>query len=935
MVDWYKLDAQEVLEKLGSNLTQGLTEAEANKRLAESGPNELIEKPKNPWAMLWEQLTGSMVLILIAAAVASAVLGDLKDCLAILAIVVFNAILGLRQEYKADKAIAALKRMSVPTVKVRRSGHVLEIGANEIVVGDMLLLEAGNSIPADGRIIESANLRVQEAALTGESVPVEKNSQKLAGDNLALGDRRNMVYMATLVTYGRGQVLITETAMRTELGKIANMIQEVEEEQTPLQRRLDQLGKAVTLGALVIIAIVVGIGLVRGGFSMKNIEFMLMTGISLVVAAVPEGLAAVVTITLALGAQRMLKRHALIRKLPAVETLGSVTVICSDKTGTLTENRMTVTTLQMPGQNMIDINQHVRHSRRIVRSGSRQSQILQEQPGVSVMMAVASLCNDAVLESESEDAEDVKTVGDPTEVALVVFAARLGLWKSQMEKFFPRVTEVPFDSERKRMTTVHRPDIANQSLEMKIPPAFGPFVRALKAVKVTPYVAFTKGAVDSILQICDKVWLDGQIEPMSKWADQIAKHNDAMAQNGLRVMGCAFRLLKELPGQEQLKAVEDKMYFIGMVGMLDPARHEVKDAVATCKAAGVRPVMITGDHPLTAQNIAATLGITNNNKVLTGSELEQMPVEELQQRVTDVSVFARVSPEHKLKIVDAFQKRGEIVAMTGDGVNDAPALKKANIGVAMGLSGTDAAKEAAAMVLEDDNFATIVSAVEEGRVIYEGARRFVKYLMSCNSGAIWLMLLGAFFIVSPDPAVVWLPLLPIQILWINLMGDGLSALALGVEKPDRNIMQQPPYLPSESIFSRGLGVHMLWAGIVIGLVPFFLALYLCSRYPYAQWQTMIFTTFIMSRMCHAMAIRSQKESLFTIGFFSNKALVGAVLLTFLCQLCFIYLEPCQKVLGTTYLTAMQLVVCLAISTTIFWAVEIEKFLLRRRKVALK
>jgi Ca2+-transporting ATPase len=924
--DWYKLEPVEALHKLGSNQEQGLSEAEVNKRLAEGGNNELVEKQKNRWRMIWEQLTASMVLILIAAAVASAIVGDYKDSVAIMAIVVFIATLGFYQEYKAEKAISALKKMSVPTVKLRRDGRMSEVLANDIVPGDILLLEAGNVLPADGRIIESANLRVQEAALTGESLPVEKTVAKFDKD-MPLADRRNMVYMGTMVTYGRGVAVLTETGMRTELGKIAHMIQNVEERQTPLQQKLDHVGKVVTLAALAIIAVVVTIGLIRGGLTEKNIELMLLTGISLVVAAVPEGLAAVVTITLALGAQRMLKRNALIRRLPAVETLGSVTVICSDKTGTLTENRMTVTALSLPGEKTVDLTQHVRHSGRLCRFDKMTSKLFDKSDATAILLAGGTLCNDAVLSLKEGKENDYRPVGDPTETAIVVAAAKTGLWKFDLEAVMPRVAEIPFDSARKRMTTFHKlPDSGKT-----VPEPLQSLVAWAEKNNAT-HIAFTKGAIDGLLQITHEVWVDGKIESIKKkWDKRLAKSNDEMAQNGMRVIGVAFRLFQKLPKPEEISHTEQKMTFVGMVGMIDPARYEVKDAVRICKTAGIRPVMITGDHPLTALSIAKNLGITDNDRVITGQELESMNVDDLQQHVDEVAVYARVSPEHKLKIVEALQKKGHIVAMTGDGVNDAPALKKADIGVAMGITGTEVAKEAAAMVLEDDNFATIVAAVEEGRVIYDSARRFIKYLMTCNSGALWMMLFGSIFVVSSNPGEQLLFLLPLQILWINLMGDGLAALALGIEKPEREVMKYPPYRPGESVFSRGIGRHAIWGGVVIGMVPFVLGTYLhLQSYAYATWQTMVFTTFIISRMCHAMAIRSGTQSVFSLGFFTNRAFIAVFLLTLACQLAFIYVGPLQKVFLTTALSLKELGVCLLLSTVIFWAVEIEKWLLRRK-----
>lgn len=916
MSNWYKIEFSEVAKQLGTDIVSGLSEAEVKKRQAEQGSNEIIEKTKSPWKILWEQFTASMVLILIAAAIASAIVGDYKDSIAIMAIVIFNAFLGLRQEYKAEKAMAALKKMSAPIVKVRRGGHVYEISSREIIPGDLLLLEAGNIVPADARLVESVNLRVQEAALTGESVPVEKNAQKINKEDLALGDRKNMVYMGTVVSYGRGQAIITETGMKSELGKIANMLETMEEEQTPLQKRLDHLGKVVTLGALVVIVMVVGLGLFRGGLTKANIELMMLTGISLVVAVVPEGLAAVMTITLALGAQRMLKRNALIRKLAKVETLGSVTVICSDKTGTLTQNRMTVSDCSIPGQ------------KDMVFDEATSSSVLKDKPGLSLMLCASALCNDSILEKQQSEKASFRAIGDPTEGALVVASAQIGLEKSTLEKLMPRLAELPFDSERKRMTTIHKIPSKRKQADSFVMA----FSEWLNEKSENTHIAFTKGSLDGLLEIASEIWVGNKPEPLTpEWKEWAYTVNQSLASQGKRIIAVACRLLSSIPTNEELSQSESKLVFLGVLGMIDPPREEVKDSVRTCKSAGIRPVMITGDHPLTAQKIAQDLGImSEGHKVLTGVELEKMTVDELQSQVEQVPVYARVSPEHKLKIVDALQKRGHIVAMTGDGVNDAPALKKADIGVAMGINGTDVAKEASGMVLQDDNFATIVAAVEEGRVIYDGARRFIKYLMTCNAGAIWLMFLSSLCVVSPDPMKQILFLLPIQILWINLMGDGVTALALGLEKPEPDIMSRQPYHPNENVFSRGIGQHVIWAGLLIGLISLFLGIHL---YINSGWtdraQTMVFTTFIFSRMAHALAIRSSRQSLFQIGIFSNKALVVAISATFICQLGFIYLEPLQQLFRTTALSIKDLGLCILLSSIVFFAVEIEKAILRK------
>jgi len=916
--DIYQRDKSEALEQFNSSIENGLTNAEAAERLAEFGPNELVERGlKSPWRILWEQLTSTMVVILIIAAVVSAFLGDFKDSIAILAIVIVNAILGFRQEYRAEQAMAALKKMAVPTVKVRREGHVHEISARELVPGDIVLLETGNLVPADCRLLESTNLRVEEAALTGESVPVEKDADFVATSSAPLGDRLNMVFMGTVVTYGRGLGLVVKTGMETELGNIATLIQTTGQEATPLQRRLDQLGKGLAVAALFLVAIVFFLGLLRG----EDIRLMFLTAISMAVAAVPEGLPAVVTIALALGAQRMLKRRALIRKLHAVEGLGSVTVICSDKTGTLTENRMTVIILDVAGHRVDLVEELRRESQRSISSpcvepDKRVVNSVREHPVLPLLLAGGALSNDALLECEGDD---YHIIGDPTEGALLVSAARVGLEKETLEEIFPRVSEVPFESDRKRMTTVHQ-------VKDWVVPGFGELPRGLISNRgrdgQPSFVAFTKGAVDSLLDVCDRVLVEDQVEPLNdSWRDRIMKANNEQAQSGVRVLGVAGRPWDDLPQKTDQENLENELIFIGLVGMIDPARPEVKDAVHICKTAGIRPVMITGDHPLTARYIAEELGISKNGRILTGDELGSMSAEDLEKVVDEVSVYARVSPEHKLNIVQALQKKGQIVAMTGDGVNDAPALKKADIGVSMGITGTDVAKEASDIVLLDDNFATIVAAVEEGRRIYDNIRKFIKYTMTSNAGEIWVMLLAPF---TGMP----FPLLPLQILWINLVTDGLPGLALAIEPAERKIMQRPPFHPKENIFGRGMGRDILWVGVLMGLVSLIVGYwYWAIGHPY--WQTMVFTTLTLSQMGNALAIRSQRESLFKIGLLSNRAMLSAVLLTFVLQMAVVYVPFFQSIFQTGPLALGDLLVSLLLSTVVFWGVEIQKWLIRR------
>ena len=904
MTKWYQVEPQAALKELASDAAKGLSSSEAARRLSEFGRNELVERGiRSPWLIFLDQMKELMVVILIIAAVISALLGDYSDAIAIGAIVVLNAILGFSQEYRAEKAIAALKKLAVPSVKVRREGEVGEVSAAELVPGDIVLLEAGNFVAADCRVLESADLQTQEAALTGESLPVHKTREAMGQPDLALADRHNMVYMGTHITAGRGKAIVTETGMRTELGRIAGMIQTVKQEATPLQKRLEQLGKVLAAAALFIVLLIFALGWLRG----EDLKILFLTAVSIAVAAVPEGLPAVMTIALTLGAQRMLKRKVLMRKLSAVETLGSVTVICSDKTGTLTQNQMAATILQV-ADHKVELDD------RASDDYCKEFPEL-EQPEFSLMLAGAALCNDAMIRSDAGDPNSSASLGDPTETALVVAAARSGILKPELEQLLPRVAEVPFTSERKRMTTVHRYPAARSLLP--------PGIQMACQENSSSFIAFTKGAVDLLLGLSDSVWVNGRREPLNDaWRDRLTGENDKLAANGMRVLGVAFRCLG--PGSPQAEAddLERELIFAGMIGMIDPPRPEAASAVATCKRAGIRPMMITGDHPLTARYIAAQLGISANGAVVTGPQLERTSPGELERIAESASVYARVSPEHKLRIVEGLHRRGQVVAMTGDGVNDAPALKRADIGVAMGITGTDVSKEAADMVLLDDNFASIVSAVEEGRVIYDNIRKFIRYVLGTNTGEIWLMLVAPLFGMP-------LPLLPLQILWMNLVTDGLPALALGVEPPESDAMRRPPRRPGESMFARGLGRQIVWVGMLMGLIS------LAVGYGYwnahdAAWQTMLFTTLTLSQMANVMAIRSERRSLFEIGLKSNLPLLGAVALTVVFQLALIYVPLLQSIFKTVMLPIPDLLLALVVSSLIFWAVELEKWFLRRR-----
>lgn len=916
-MDWYRLDSVEALAQLNSNASGGLSSPEAARRLEQYGPNLLEEKGlRSRWRILYEQFTAIMVLILLGAAILSALLGEYKDAIAIGAIVILFALLGFFQEYRAERAMAALKQLASPRIKVLRDTAYQELPAKVLVPGDIVALEAGNLVPADLRIMESYNLRIQEATLTGESEPVEKITSVLPGDALSLGDRRNLAYMGTLVTNGRGTAVVVETGMQTELGKIANLLQGVGSEQTPLQKRLDRLGKFLAVIGVGVAGLVFVLGWMRG----DDLRYLLLTAVSIAVAIVPEGLPAVVTITLALGAQRMLHRQALIRKLPAVETLGSVTVICSDKTGTLTENRMTVIVLDVAGH-QLNLSESMLHHMPALERGQEQPSMLQSQPSsVGLLLTGLALCNDAQIKPTARQG-NFETIGDPTEAALLVAAAQAGLFKETLLSASPRLAEVPFDSDRKRMTTIHPIDNARQGIL--------PLPLQLLASQ-WKYIGFTKGSVDGLLEISSRVWVDDDFQAMDDtWRQRISRANDGLAGQGMRVLGLAMRPTEQFSQPAGDADLEGDLVFVGLIGMIDPPRPEVKQSVALCKVAGIRPIMITGDHPLTALQIARELGIAgadgSHNRVITGQDLAGMSDNDLRLVVEDISVYARVSPEHKLRIVDALQWRGHIVSMTGDGVNDAPALRRADIGVAMGITGTDVAKEAADMVLQDDNFSTIVSAVEEGRTIYDNLRKFIKYSIAGNIGKVSVMLLAP-FLGKP------LPLLPLQLLWLNLITDGLLGLGLGLEPPEKNVMRRPPFPPSEGVLSRGLVRHVIWVGALIGTIALGVGYTYWRIDPNGVWQTMVFSTLAFSQMGQALASRSAQESLFKLGITSNKVGMAIAGVVFLLQLLVIYLPFLQKIFNTRPLSMPDLAISLLLSSVVFIAIEIEKWVLRRQQV---
>jgi len=864
--DWHLLRTEAVLEKLGTG-KNGLSSTEAKDRLARYGQNLLKEAPKkSPVLLFLKQFTDVLVLILIAAAFISASTGDVTDTIVIIFIVFLNATIGFTQEYRAERAMDALKKLEAPFVTAIRDGLLTRIPSQDIVIGDIIELSAGEKVSADLRLIESFNLNAEEAALTGESLPVEKNTKPIEGTT-ALADRKNMSFMGTIITYGRGIGVVTATGMDTELGKIAHLIQEAKDKKTPIQERLERMGKWLAVAALLLCAVIFTAGILRG----EPMQLMLLTAISLAVAAIPESLPAVITIVLALGAYRMVKANALIRKLPSVETLGSVTTICSDKTGTLTLNRMSAELIYT-----ID--------------GLEKEWNIDDKITGKLLHAMV-LCNDAAIESG-------KRIGDPMEIALLQAGIETGITKEDALRDYPRVNELPFDSSRKRMSTIHK-------------------------TPENKYIAFVKGAVDSLLEISPYILTDSGVKEMGNVdKEQMLIYNDEMASKGVRVLAFAYRDIKKEMRPDE---AENELVFIGLVGLKDPPRDEAREAVLQCKDAGIRPVMITGDHPATAAAIARDVEIlSGNERVMTGKELNEISDEEFRNIVEMVSVYARVQPEDKVRIVNILREKGHIVAMTGDGVNDAPALKGANIGVAMGITGTDVSKEASDMILLDDNFATIVKAIKEGRIIYDNIRKFIRYMLSTNSGEVLTMF---FAILLGMP----LPLLPIQILWVNLVTDSLPALALGLEPAERDVMKRPPRNPKESIFARGMWQHIIWVGSLMAAGVIFIMWYEMRNSDVRHMQSMAFFTLAMFQMFNVMAIRSERESLFRIGLFSNAKLLGAVLLTFALQLLITYLPPFQKIFKTTSLSLFELSLCLAVSFTVFIAVEAEKAFIRRRE----
>ncbi len=899
---WHNLAASEAIESLNSSI-QGLSREEAELRLAQYGPNELVEKKKtSPWILFLEQFKNFLIIILLVAAVVSGVLaimgeGDIWDPILIVIIVFFAAGLGFVQEYRSEKALEALKQMTASTATVIRDGNEEEVIARDLVPGDIILLETGDRIPADSRLIEAVNLKVDEAPLTGESMAVGKTSEIVPGD-VPVADRKNMAYTGTTVVYGRGKALVTGTAMVTEFGKIAGMLQEVKPPPTPLQVSLDKIGKILGIACLVICAVVAGVGIMVGIFS--HILEAFIWGVSLAVAAVPEALPAVTTICLALGVQRMVKRHALLRRLPAVETLGCTTFICSDKTGTLTQNEMTVQKIYVNGK-MIDVGGvGYEPEGKFYLNGT--AVIPRDEPHLLRLLQTGASCNDSHLINAS-GLWQVR--GDPTEGALVVAAAKAGIKKEELT--VPRIAEVPFSSERKRMTTIHdTPD---------------------------GEVAYSKGAPEVILDSCNRIYAEGvERELTEQDRERILQMNQAMAAGALRVLGLAYKcLLGREQGNDVVEGVEDEMIWLGLVGMIDPPREEVKQAVVLCKQAGIESVMITGDHKLTAEAIAKELSmLVEGDIALSGKELDGLTPEALNNVAEEVKVYARVSPAHKMRIVEALQNKGHVVAMTGDGVNDAPALKQADIGVAMGITGTDVSKEAGAMILTDDNFASIVAAVEEGRNIFANIRKYLIYLLSCNIGEVLLMLI-AFVIGTAAGLYKIVPLVALQILVVNLVTDGLPALALAVEPGELGIMRRPPRDPRKSIFDKPLVNYLLGIGFwtMLASLGVFLWALNSGRDP-LEAQCLCFVTLVSVELFNCFNCRSEKLSLFRMNPLGNKWLLAAVAFSWAIAVAIVYIPFLQEPFHTYSMSLQDWGIVLLAGVSVFIPVEITKLIMARR-----
>ncbi|RCX19288.1 Ca2+-transporting ATPase [Anaerobacterium chartisolvens] len=873
-IGFHTASGNQTLEYLNAGM-DGIDEKEAKKRGDIYGKNRLEEgEHKNVFQMFIEQFKNIMVIVLIVAALISGIMGELTDTVIILVVVIINAFLGVIQESKAEKALLALKSMSAPYAKVKRGGKVKRLNTEELVPGDIVLLEAGDYVPADMRLLDCASLKIEESALTGESVPVEKIVEAIEGEDIVIGDRRNMAYSGSSVTYGRGTGVVTATAMSTEVGKIARHLKG-DPQETPLQRKLSEMSKFLTLAIIIVSVIVFAAGVLQG----RDYFEMFLTAVSLAVAAIPEGLPAVITIVLAIGVQKMSKRNAIIRKLSAVETLGCTEIICSDKTGTLTQNKMTVKEIYADGRN-IDA-----------------SDVEEGDHKLSAFMQILTLCNDS--RATGAESETRSFIGDPTETALVYFSSEKGFDKERLERDLPRSAEIPFDSDRKLMTTV------NQT---------GEGLRVM-----------TKGAPDILLGRCGKILLNGSIEPITEEISQSIKQaNHDMAKKALRVLAVAFKDVDGIPQDMDSENVERELVFAGLVGMIDPPRPEAREAVKVCKTAGIRPVMITGDHRDTAAAIARELDIIKDeSEVITGSELGKISDEDFETAVERYSVYARVSPEHKVRIVNTWKKKGKIVAMTGDGVNDAPALKAADIGVGMGITGTDVSKGVSNMVLADDNFATIVFAVEEGRKIYSNIRKAIQFLLSSNLGEVFTLFVATM--------LNWTILMPIHILWVNLVTDTLPALALGVEKAESDVMTQKPRKANSSFFSDGLGVSVIYQGIAKGAITL-LAYYIGSElYSHEAAMTMSFATLGLIQLTHSLNVRSNTKSLLKLGLFTNRYLIGAIILSGLMQIMVIIITPLNAIFKVTHLNLQQWAIVAAAAVAIIPIVELAKLIHNKRE----
>ena len=871
-IPFHTLPAQETLNRLNSS-TNGLSDSEVTERLAKYGKNELQEgKKRTLLGMFLQQFKDVMVIILLIAAAISGFMHELTDSIIILLVVIINAVLGVVQESKAEKALAALKQMSSPYAKVKRNGEVKLLKTEEIVPGDIVLLEAGDYVPADMRLFDVASLKIEEAALTGESVPVEKNIADIDKPDVVLGDRKNMAYLGSSITYGRGTGVVTGTGMNTEVGKIAGYLTAQDQDSTPLQKKLEELGKYLSIGVVVISIIVFLAGILQG----RSYLEMFLTAVSLAVAAIPEGLPAIVTIVLALGVQKMARKNSIIRKLPAVETLGSTEIICSDKTGTLTLNKMTVKEIYVGGKLL----------------GAEDD--FKIDSDLQTFMHVMTLCNDSKV-SKKESGE-INAIGDPTETALVYFAAKKGFHKDNLEKELPRKGEIPFDSDRKLMTTINQTN--------------------------GTFRVMTKGAPDILLSRCTSIVVNGKTEPITEKAiEDIKNANKSMASKALRVLALAVKDVDSLPVNPTPEDTEKGLTFVGLVGMIDPPRQEAKEAVRVCKEAGIRAVMITGDHRDTAAAIAKELGIIKDeSEVITGSELDKIPEKDFLKLVSKYSVYARVSPEHKVRIVKAWKENGKVVAMTGDGVNDAPALKASDIGVGMGITGTDVAKGVSDMVLSDDNFATIVFAVEEGRKIYSNIRKAIQFLLSANMGEVLTLFVATM--------INWPILFPIHILWINLVTDTFPALALGVEKAEPDIMKQKPRKSTTSVLAEGMGINIAYQGLLQALLT--LSAYYIGITYYTQEVavTMAFATLGLIQLTHSYNVRSNDKSVFTLGLFSNIYLVGATLLSAILMVGVIVIPGLNSIFRVTSLTLEQWGIVVLLSILVVPVVEIVKLVKR-------